>query len=41
MLKKNSEETKFDGMYTCQGRIQGGGGGERTRRAPPLKLEKI
>jgi hypothetical protein len=27
MLKKNSEETKFDGMYTCQGRIQGGGGG--------------
>ena len=30
-------------LYTCtyQGRIQGGGGGGGTRRAHPLKLEKI
>jgi hypothetical protein len=30
---------KVRGHVWVQGRIQGGGGG-RTRRAPPLKLEK-
>ena len=38
MLKKNSEETKFDGMYTCQGRIQGGGGAHPARA--PSKIGK-